>query len=479
MAVQINMATDLTTTKRVLSAAASVAATVMLFRSITQDMLPSEFYNMNIRKMFSRFSSQLTMVIHEFDGLVQNQIYEAAEIYLSCRLSPSTCTDQRFRVSKPQTERNFTLKMESNEEIIDIFNNVKFKWVFICRETESMSDNYIVRSEVRSFEVSYPKKYKVMALEFYLPYILKEAKSILQQKKTLKIFTSDISGNMWRPMNLDHPATFNTIAIDTDLKDRIMKDLDSFLKRKDYYRKVGKAWKRGYLLYGPPGTGKSSLIAAIANYLHFDVYDLELTQVKCNSDLRRVLLATANRSILVVEDIDCTIELQDRLAGNRENSTSDQVTLSGFLNFIDGLWPSCGDERIIIFTTNHKEKLDPALLRPGRMDFHIHMSYCTPSGFQVLASNYLGIKDHILFQEIKDLICMTQVTPADVAEQLMRSDELDTVLNDLIQFLQVRKKQNEEHKNQEESAVKKEEPPIKKCEKDEEANDDIDDQSRN
>ena len=57
-----------------------------------------------------------------------------------------------------------------------------------------------------------------------------------------------------------------------------------------------------------------------------------------------------------------------------------QFTLSGLLNMIDGLWSSCGDERIIVFTTNHKDRLDPALLRPGRMDLHVHMSYCTMDG---------------------------------------------------------------------------------------------------
>lgn len=114
-------------------------------------------------------------------------------------------------------------------------------------------------------------------------------------------------------MNLDHPATFETLAMEQEQKTKIMQDLERFVKRKDYYRRVGKAWKRGYLLYGPPGTGKSSLIAAMANYLNFDVYDLELTELRSNSDLRTLLVATANRSILVVEDIDCTIDLQDRL----------------------------------------------------------------------------------------------------------------------------------------------------------------------
>lgn len=122
------------------------------------------------------------------------------------------------------------------------------------------------------------------------------------------------------------------------------------------------------------------------------------------------------------------------------------MTLSGFLNFIDGLCSSCGDERIIVFTTNHKEKLDPALLRPGRMDVHVHMSYCTPSGFKLLAANYLGIKEHILFEEIEELISTTQVTPAEVAEQLMRNDDRELVLNGLIEFLKVKRKEDEDAK---------------------------------
>ena len=96
------------------------------------------------------------------------------------------------------------------------------------------------------------------------------------------------------------------------LKKMIIDDLDRFVKRRELYKKVGKAWKRGYLLYGPPGTGKSSLIAAMANYLKFDIYDLELSSIYGNSELRRILLSTANRSIVVVEDIDCNVKIKNR-----------------------------------------------------------------------------------------------------------------------------------------------------------------------
>lgn len=128
-----------------------------------------------------------------------------------------------------------------------------------------------------------------------------------------------------------------------------------------------------------------------------------------------------------------------------------QLTLSGLLNFIDGLWSSCGDERIIVFTTNHKERLDPALLRPGRMDMHIHMSCCTYHGFKILASNYLGINindsdghvDDPRFWEIEGLIEETQITPAQVAEELMKSEDADVAIEGFVKLLKRKKMESD------------------------------------
>ncbi|TKY55847.1 mitochondrial chaperone bcs1 [Spatholobus suberectus] len=463
----------LTTAKTVLSTAASVAATALVIRSVANDLLPPElrsYLTAGLRTALSRFSSDLTMVIDEFDGLVNNQIYEAAETYLGARISPST---RRLKVSKPDTDKTFALAMERDESLTDVFNGVKFHWTLVCRQVESRNFhnprdlNSTLKSEARSLELTFHKKHKDVALDAYLPFILDEAKSMKQETKALKIFTVDyqnVYGNLsdlWVGVRLDHPATFDTLAMEPDAKEFVVRDLERFVRRKEYYRKVGKAWKRGYLLYGPPGTGKSSLIAAMANYLHFDIYDLELTELQYNSELRRLLIAMANRSILVVEDIDCTIEFHDRRAESRAATGSNndrQVTLSGLLNFVDGLWSSCGDERIIVFTTNHKDKLDPALLRPGRMDVHVHMSYCTPCGFRQLASNYLGIKEHSLFRQIEEAIQETQVTPAEVAEQLLKSRDIENSLEQLIDFLRKKKESQElEAKKKEQEDKDKEE----------------------
>ncbi|VVB08127.1 unnamed protein product [Arabis nemorensis] len=64
-------------------------------------------------------------------------------------------------------------------------------------------------------------------------------------------------------------------------------------------------WKRAYLLPGPPRRGKTSMITAMANYLKFDIYELDLGRVCSNYELSRLVATTSSGSIIVVEDIDC------------------------------------------------------------------------------------------------------------------------------------------------------------------------------
>ncbi|KAL7144201.1 hypothetical protein ABFS83_08G243200 [Erythranthe nasuta] len=404
---------NLATAKAILSAVGSMAATAMVVRSVASDILPREIHNhifSFIQNFFSRFSNQLTLVIDEFDGIVRNEIYESAEIYLGPKTGPKS---RRLKISKPEKEKHYKITTKRDQEIVDTFSNEKFKWISSSSVNEARNfnevGNPIFRYENKSFELTFHKKNKDLVLNSYLPYIKTVAKNKKLEKKTVRILTiGDLysSDGAWTHATLDHPSTFETLAMDSDKKEMILEDLERFVRRKDYYKKVGKAWKRGYLL--------------------------------SNNELKKVLLSTANNSILVVEDIDRTIDFQ----GNA--SDENQVTLSGLLNFIDGLWSSCGDERIIIFTTNHVEKLDPALLRPGRMDVHINMSYCTFCGFKLLASNYLGIDNHILFEEIDDLIGIAKVTPAEVAEQLLKNDDPNVSLRGLINFIHNKIKKNEE-----------------------------------
>ncbi|PKI47098.1 hypothetical protein CRG98_032511 [Punica granatum] len=81
------------------------------------------------------------------------------------------------------------------------------------------------------------------------------------------------------------------------------------------------------------------------------------------------------------------------------------------------------------------------------MDVHVHMSYCTPCGFKLLTANYLGVKDYILYRETEDLVRAAEITPVEVAEQLLKGKEKPNhAFRDMIEFLKAKKKENEELK---------------------------------
>ncbi|KAG6480840.1 hypothetical protein ZIOFF_057428 [Zingiber officinale] len=139
------------------------------------------------------------------------------------------------------------------------------------------------------------------------------------------------------------------MAMDPDKKKEIVADLEAFRSGKDFYAKIGKPWKYGYLLSGSPGTDKSTMIATIANYLDYDIYDLELTSL---------FIETTGMSIIVIEDIDYSLDLTSERKKKKDDKEDDdkedsndgkppvkppgdnekqsKVTLSGLLNFING-----------------------------------------------------------------------------------------------------------------------------------------------
>ncbi|GLJ26067.1 hypothetical protein SUGI_0500090 [Cryptomeria japonica] len=261
------------------------------------------------------------------------------------------------------------------------------------------------------------------------------------------MLSTGMDGLAFRSSIFPHSSTLDTIALDPRLKSKILMDLDRFKRGKEFYSRIGRFWKRGYLLHGSPGTGKPSPIAAIANYMKYNVYDLDLTRVKDNMELCALLTQTKEKFVIVIEDIDCSLHLTDRIsrpshADEDEEKRSSKVILSGLLNFTDELWSCCGEERIIMFTTNHKDILDSALLRCERMGMHILLSFCTFPAFKSLAFNYLEIEDHRLFSVVEEKMgCGAEMTPAEIIEVLMnKMDDPDEALRDVIFALGGKKK---------------------------------------
>lgn len=140
----------------------------------------------------------------------------------------------------------------------------------------------------------------------------------------------------------------------------------------DRYSNCGIPYRRGYLLYGPPGTGKSSLSFAIAGVFGVDIYCISMNDPGLSDgELLRLLSHLPRHCVLLLEDIDGA-NIQQRNDDNDDRrSTHDGrnksgVSLSGLLNAIDGV--ASPEGRILIVTTNFPERLDAALIRPGRID---------------------------------------------------------------------------------------------------------------
>ncbi|CAI2177070.1 16292_t:CDS:2 [Funneliformis geosporum] len=176
----------------------------------------------------------------------------------------------------------------------------------------------------------------------------------------------------------------DTVALDEPLELLLSKELETFVNDKSFYERIGMPYRRGILLYGKPGTGKTSLVNAISSQLSRDIYYLNLKNIKDDNDLSAAFSGVPPNNLIVLEDVDTQSKVLHKRTENSSNSDSDKkskseeklrFSLSTFLGYLDGHVLAEGN--IIIMTTNHVEFLDPACIRPGRMDVHLELGYCT------------------------------------------------------------------------------------------------------
>jgi chaperone BCS1 len=183
------------------------------------------------------------------------------------------------------------------------------------------------------------------------------------------------------------PRLLDSVILKPGEKEHLLQDLEKFRSSRDRYRRLGVPYHRGYLLYGPPGTGKTSLVSALGAKCGMSIYVVNLTDF-ADRTLKKAINDVPENSIVLFEDIDCmraghrreqteTRELQAVPADGREKKAEPQigVTLSGLLNVLDGFFAP--ENVVFVMTTNHMEQLDPALLRPGRIDYRLYMGEAT------------------------------------------------------------------------------------------------------
>ncbi|TFY52156.1 hypothetical protein EVG20_g10683, partial [Dentipellis fragilis] len=194
-------------------------------------------------------------------------------------------------------------------------------------------------------------------------------------------------GAEWRPFGLPRrKRPLQSVVLQQGVGEKIEADIRAFLARREWYANRGIPYRRGYLLHGPPGSGKSSFIQALAGSLSYDICLLNLSERGLADDKLNHLMTNApERSFILIEDVDAAF---NKRVQTSEDGYQSSVTFSGFLNALDGV--ASGEERIIFLTTNHIEKLDPALIRPGRVDLAALIDDATPQQAKRLFLHFYG-----------------------------------------------------------------------------------------
>ncbi|KZT39200.1 P-loop containing nucleoside triphosphate hydrolase protein [Sistotremastrum suecicum HHB10207 ss-3] len=180
----------------------------------------------------------------------------------------------------------------------------------------------------------------------------------------------------WSHVVTKYRRPLDSLIIEESTKTTLLDDVKEFLGSESWYIDRGIPYRRGYLLHGPPGTGKTATIYTLAGELGLEIYVLTMSEGLINdAGLKALIRAVPSHAILLLEDIDCvshSLRIEQDEAMNDPQSrpvSKSAVTLSGLLNAIDGVGTDRG--RLIFCTTNHLNHLEPALLRPGRIDVKV------------------------------------------------------------------------------------------------------------
>lgn len=249
--------------------------------------------------------------------------------------------------------------------------------------------------------------------------LIEEAREVVLPKEEYKVQLHQCARGYWNPAGLQTARSLDSIVLPEGITQNVVQDIDGFLKARHWYANRGIPYRRGYMLHGPPGNGKSSFVMGLASHFKFDVCVINLRAKDFDdTDLFIGFAEVPKHSIMLIEDIDCVVD--DRKIEDAS------VTFSGLLNALDGV--ASAEGQIVFMTTNHLEKLDPALIRPGRCDMKIEFQNADPYQIETLFNRFYDDRD---MSEAFATACPNNVSMAQLQGHFLkfRNDPQQALMN--------------------------------------------------
>lgn len=240
----------------------------------------------------------------------------------------------------------------------------------------------------------------------------------------LKVYTYECTTGWIRLGDLPK-RSLDTIYMESAEKLLIVQDIEDFIKDKSDYHKFGIPYKRAYMFEGKPGTGKSSLIFALASKLDKNICILNLGGIDDDAKLMKAIKDVHDDAILLIEDIDS-------LFLKRETKCS--ITFSSLLNILDGMGRK--DGMITFITTNYIERLDDALLRPGRIDYIIKFGASTKDQIKQMFETIIP-KQKDKFEEFYKKIQHKEIIMSMLQKFLFDNRKNDDIMSKINKFYEL------------------------------------------
>jgi chaperone BCS1 len=313
-------------------------------------------------RCFRRRVGDNEMIIHRYTNEgYNNDLYTMMIWYVSSEIDQDITGVMNVFRAKPDNDIIITFDTGSN--IVVDYSGKSISVSCTCDSSKSLTDSAYI-----TLKTTNGKKILVNFIRHVSNRYDQRKNSIAWKQKV-----HTISDNEWSGRLSNNKMKFENLALRSEIRLVLLTDVREYLDSEKWYEEMGMAWNRSYLLHGPPGCGKTSIIKCLSIMYGLDIYNLNLNHVKDDFHLQKLFNALPDKCMLVLEDIDCTSTTLSR-DKKQEEEKSDHITLSTLLNLIDGVTSTHG--RITVMTTNHVERVDYALVRPGRCDVHLHMEKC-------------------------------------------------------------------------------------------------------